>query len=191
MFDVLDGFSTADVEPACSHRFLKPVAVFGFIDHIGVGTDHFDVVLFKNTIFVQSKSEIQRGLPAERRQQDTGTLFLDDLFDDLPLKRLYISAFRDFGVGHDRRRIGVHQYDFVAFFAKSFTGLSSGIVKFTGLANDDWPGSDQQDLLDIVATWHSNGPVGLERRKCAFSLGKIKFPKGTSRPWHLSMGGFR
>ena len=59
MFNIFDGFAAADVEPTSSHRFLESVAVFGFVDHVGFGTDHLDAVLFEHAIFVQSKGKVQ------------------------------------------------------------------------------------------------------------------------------------
>src|SRR5690606_2772306 len=32
--------------------------------------------------------------------------------------------------------------------------LGAGVVEFTGLTNDDWPGSDYQNRLNIGALWH-------------------------------------
>jgi hypothetical protein len=57
-------------------------------------------------------------------------------------------------VGHDRRRIGVDQDHFVAFFPQGFARLGARIIKFTGLTDNDRPRSNQQNLLNISTTRH-------------------------------------
>ena len=69
-------------------------------------------------------------------------------------ERLDVGAVGDFGIGHDRRRIGIHQDDFVALGAQRLAGLRAGIVEFAGLADDDRAGADDQDFLDVSALWH-------------------------------------
>ena len=57
-------------------------------------------------------------------------------------------------IGHDRGRIRVHQHDLVALLAQRLAGLRAGIVKLAGLTNHDRAGTDKQNLLDVVASWH-------------------------------------
>lgn len=44
------------------HRFLELLAIFGLVDGIFRGTDHFDAILLKNTMPGQVKGAIQRRL---------------------------------------------------------------------------------------------------------------------------------
>ena len=76
------------------------------------------------------------------------------LADDLPGQRLDVRAVGHLRVGHDRGRVGVDQHDLVPLLAQGLARLGAGIVELAGLPDDDRPGADQQDLLDIVATWH-------------------------------------
>jgi hypothetical protein len=48
----------------------------------------------------------------------------------------------------------VDQDDAEPFLAERFAGLGAGIVELASLTDDDRPGSDDQDALDIVAHWH-------------------------------------
>ena len=50
--------------------------------------------------------------------------------------------------------IAVDQHNFIAFFAQRLAGLRAGIVEFTGLADNDRPGTDEQYFLYVVSFRH-------------------------------------
>ncbi len=75
----------------------------------------------------------------------------DDLFDDFPGDRLDVSAVGGFRVGHDRRRVRVHQDDGVALLAERFARLGAGVIELAGLPDDDGAGTDEQNFLEIGA----------------------------------------
>src|SRR4029079_5629671 len=85
------------------------------------------------------------------------------LGDDLRRDRLDISGVGEIGIGHDRRRVRVHQDDPVALFLEPLAGLRAGIVELTGLADDDRARADDQDRFDVgslrhfyrFTSWHS------------------------------------
>ena len=58
------------------------------------------------------------------------------------------------GIGHNGGRIGVHQHHLVALFPEGLARLGAGIIELAGLADNDWPGPDQQNLVNVFATWH-------------------------------------
>ena len=120
----------------------------------GVGADHFDAVLLQHAVVVQLHRQVQTGLAAEGGQQGVGPFGLDHLGHDLPGQGLDVGAVGHFRVGHDRGRIGVDQHDLVALLAQGLAGLGARVVELAGLPDDDGPGTDQQDFLDIVAAWH-------------------------------------
>src|SRR5690606_28511621 len=88
------------------------------------------------------------------RQQGVGTLLLDDPRHGLPLDRLDIGGVGHGRVGHDGGRVGVHQDDPETLFAQRLAGLCAGIVELAGLADDDGPGAEDQNTLDVSAFWH-------------------------------------
>ncbi|CAB0555919.1 hypothetical protein CIP107528_01329 [Corynebacterium diphtheriae] len=57
-------------------------------------------------------------------------------------------------IRHDCRRIRVDQSDTKSFFFKNSARLCSGIVKLTRLSDNDWTGTDNQDVFDVIALWH-------------------------------------
>jgi hypothetical protein len=100
------------------------------------------------------RREIQTGLAAEIRQQRVGALLFDDLRRDGDRQRLDVGHVRHAGIGHDGGGVRVHQHDLVAERAQGFAGLRAGVIKLARLADDDGTGTDDQDLLDVVASWH-------------------------------------
>ena len=64
--DAGDGNVEADLQ----HQFLERETVFAFVDGFGFRADHFDVVLFQHAGFVQRHRGVERGLAAERREQN-------------------------------------------------------------------------------------------------------------------------
>ena len=90
------------------------------------------------------------------------------------VKRLDVGPIGRRRIGHDRGRIRVDQHDLVAFFAQGFAGLRAGIVEFTGLTDDDRAGADEQNAVNVVASWHGRARLriaecGMIRRPIAAS----------------------
>ena len=136
---------------------LKPLAALGLVDHVGIGADHLDAVLFEHAVPPQVHRHVEPRLPAERRQQRIGPLLLDHLGDDLPRERLDVRAIGRRRIGHDRGRVRVHQHDLVALFAQRLAGLRAGVVELARLPDDDRAGADDENLLEVVASWHQRG----------------------------------
>ena len=61
---------------------------------------------------------------------------------------------REGGVGHDRRRVAVDEHDLVALLEEDLAGLRAGVVELAGLPDDDGPGADDEDLVEVVAARH-------------------------------------
>ena len=151
---VVHRFATSRFEADFVHRLLKSFAILRFVDHVGVRTDHLDAVLFEHVVPPQIHGHVQSRLPAERRQQRVGPLFLDHFGDDFPGERLDVRAIGRLRIGHDRGRVRVHQHDFVALFAEGLAGLRAGIVELARLTDDDRAGADDENLLEVVTSWH-------------------------------------
>ncbi len=74
-------------------------------------------------ILRSDSAQFERGLAAHGRQQREAAgndvaLLLDDLGDDLGRDRLDIGRVGEVGIGHDRRRVRIHQHDPVALFLR-------------------------------------------------------------------------
>ena len=64
--------------------------------------------------------------------------------------RLDVRRVGELRVGHDRRRVAVHQHHPDALGPQHPARLGAGVVELAGLADHDRPGPDDQDALDVV-----------------------------------------
>ena len=142
------------------HGVAEQLAVFGLGDGIGLGADHLDAPALQRAVVEQLHADVQRRLPAHRRQQRVGALALDDLLDDGGRDRLDVGGIRHAGVGHDGGRVGVHQDHPVAFLPQRLARLDAGVVELAGLADDDRAGADDQDRVDVGALGHAGDLLG-------------------------------
>ena len=136
------------------HRLVETRAVFGLVDGIGVGADHFHAELLQDAFALQVQGAVQRGLATHGRQQGVRTLLLDDLGHRLPLDRLDVGGIGHGRVGHDGGRVGVHQDDAETFFTQGLAGLGAGIVELAGLADHDRASAENQDTFNVCTFWH-------------------------------------
>jgi hypothetical protein len=165
-------------KPDLLHRLAEQLAVFGLVDGVGGGADHRDAELLQHAHAAQRQRGVERGLPAhgrkEREAAGQDVAFLgDDLGDDFRRDRLDIGGVRQIRIGHDGRRIGIHQDDPVTLGLERFAGLRAGIVELASLADDDRSRADDEDRGDVGPSGHQlqKSPVMLRealwrRRKC-------------------------
>ena len=154
-FDVVDQLRLRRVEADLPHGVFEQQPVFGLLDRIDFRADQFDAVLVEHAGFGQLDRKVQAGLSADRREQRVGPLFADDLLRRYSTaERLDVGAVGQLRIGHDGRRIGIDQHDFVAIGAQRLGGLRAGIIELAGLADDDRAGADDQDAVKVVAARH-------------------------------------
>ena len=127
------------------------------MDRLDARADQLDAELREHAGFVQLDREVQRGLAAERRQQRVGALALDDPAQARDVERLDVGRVGELGVGHDRRRVRVHEDDAEALGAQHAARLGARVVELAGLADHDRPAADDEDRLDVVASRHVSG----------------------------------
>ena len=136
------------------HRHFEFFAVFGHVDGFFIRTDHLHAEFFQHAFAIQIQRTVERGLTAHGRQQHIGLFFFDDGSDSFPGDRLDVSRVRRFRVGHDGRRIRVHQDNADALFTQRLTRLCAGIVKLTSLTDDDGAGTDDQYTVYVLSFRH-------------------------------------
>ncbi len=91
---------------------------------------------------MEFRRKIQPRLPAKVGQEGIGLLGGDNFRNNLGVERFDIGRIRHTGIRHDGRRIGIHQDDFIPQGAQCLAGLRTGVVKLTGLSNNDGAGAD-------------------------------------------------
>ena len=142
------------IEADFQHGRAELVAVFRLGNGFPVGADELHAKTVERAALCERQRGIERCLPAHGRQDCVRPFFLDDLLDNFRGNGLHIGGIGKSRIGHDCRRVGVHQNDAVAFLFQRLAGLSAGIVKLAGLADDDGPGADDHDGLDIGTFRH-------------------------------------
>ncbi len=136
------------------HRGLEARAILGGVDRLATRADQLDVEALEHTRVIQRDREVQCGLAAERRQQRVGALTLDDPSQGVDVEWLDIGRVGELRVGHDRRRVRVHQHDAVSFATQHAACLRTRVVELTRLADHDRPAADDQNRAEVVAARH-------------------------------------
>ncbi len=141
-----------DAQPP--HGLLEDDPVLPLFDGIGFDTDDADSVLLQHARAGQLRREIQASLATEVGQEGVGTFLLDDFRERWYGERLNVGYVRHAGIGHDGGRVRINQDDLVSQTTQRLAGLGSGIIEFTGLADDNGTRPDNQHFVDIVSFWH-------------------------------------
>ena len=143
-----------DAETARLDRVLELLAVLRAPDHLHGRADELDAELLEHTRLRERDREVERGLPAERRQDGIRALALEDGGDALEVERLDVRAVGEPGVGHDRRRVRVDDDRAIAVLAQHLQRLAARVVELAGLADDDRAGADDADALEVAPRRH-------------------------------------
>ena len=140
------------------HRFAEQLTIFSHFNGIALGADHFHVELVQHAHLFQRQRGVQTCLTAHGRQQRVGALFFDDLGNNFGGDRLDIGGVGQTGVGHNCRRVRVHEDHAVALFSQRLTGLGTGVVEFTRLTDNNRTSTDNHDRGDVSSFGHG-GPL--------------------------------
>ena len=145
-----------DAQPV--HRFAEKFAILCHFNGFAFRANHLDVEFLQHAHLFERERCVQPGLAAHCRQQRVGAFFFDDLGDNFRGDGFDVGGICQPGIGHDRRRVGVHEDDPVAFFFQGLAGLRAGVVELARLTDDNGPRSNDHDRLDIGSFWHGSGP---------------------------------
>ncbi len=142
------------VDPGLGHDLLEEAAVFRASDRGRVRADHLDLIRLEHPRCGELHGYVEAGLTTQGRQHRIGPFLLDDLRYVLGRDGLDVGRVCELGVGHDRRRVRVHEHDLVALVSQDLAGLDAGVVELGCLADHDRSGSDNEDLVQVVAPRH-------------------------------------
>ena len=143
-----------NLEAARLHRLAKQLAVLRAPDHVDGRADQLDAEFVEHAVLLERDGEVERGLPAERRQERVGPLAPQHRGDALEVERLDVGAVGEPGVGHDRRRVRVDDDRAEALLAQHLERLAARVVELARLPDDDRAGADDADRLDVRAPRH-------------------------------------
>src|SRR6185312_9876274 len=111
-------------------------------------------------------------------------------FHVFPRERFNVSAVGEFWVGHNGRRVRVHQHHFKAFLLEGLARLRAGVVELGGLPDDDRARADYEDLLYVISARHGSGKFPWFGRY--LSLGQLalsrRFPSPEQLRWLRRLG---
>ena len=119
------------------------------------------LVFLQGAAGVQGHRRVEGGLAAERGQQRVRALLRDHLLQDVGGDRLDVGRVGELGVGHDRRRVGVHQADPDAFGPQDAAGLGARVVELAALPDHDRPGPDDEHRLQVLTPRHKRLPFAV------------------------------
>ncbi len=146
------------LEPDLGHGDLELLAVLCRLDGLGICADQLAPEPLEHAGLLQLHRQVETGLATEGRQHGIGSLFFDDLLEDLQIERLDIGGVGETRIGHDRRRVRVREDDSIALFLQDSACLGTGVVELTGLTDHDRAGADDEDRFDIGALRHLRPP---------------------------------
>jgi hypothetical protein len=135
-------------DPGGVRRLAEELAILGAVDCVEVGADQLDPER------CEFDGKVERGLPAERRQDRVWPLALDHLRHGLGVERLEVRRVGPLRVGHDRRRVRVDQHDAVALAPQDAARLRARVVELACLPNPDRAGAEDQDRAKVGALRH-------------------------------------
>ena len=153
-----------NAQPGRAHGLAEALAVLCALDDVDRSADQLDAELFEDALLGQRDGEVESGLAAHRRQQRVGPLALEHACHALEVERLEIRAVGEAGVGHDRRRVRVDDDRPEPVLAQHLQRLAARVVELAGLADDDRPGADQADRLEVTPPWQGRPPPRSSRR---------------------------
>ena len=136
------------------HVLAERLAVFGQFDCLEVHPDKAHVVFFPNAHFTGFYGQVKGGLAAHGRQYGVYMPFLQDLNDALYRQREEVDVVGGDRVGHDGRRVGIDEADFNPLFPERAGRLGTGVIKFTGLPDNNRPAAYDQHRFYGGILWH-------------------------------------
>ena len=155
----IGNLASCHFDPQTVHCFLEFDTVFTAFNGVHLHTNDLYIIFFQNACFCQFRTQIQTGLTPQIGKQSIRSFLCNNLFQSIYIQRFDISHICNFRVCHDGCRVGIYQNDFITEITQSFACLSAGIVKFTGLTNDNGTGTDNQYFFHIFLLFHESSSL--------------------------------
>ena len=158
------------------------LAILGAADHLDRRADELDPEVVEDAGVRERDREVERGLPAEGRQERVRALALEDGRDALEVERLDVGAVGEARVGHDRRRVRVDDDRAVAVLAQHLQRLAARVVELAGLADHDRAGADDADALEVASGRHQARSPSTQRSR----IGQASCGPGPASGWNCT-----
>ena len=136
------------------HGVAELFPVLGLVDDLEGGADELHAVFFQHAELCDTDGRVEARLAPEGGEDGVGPLPFDDLGNRLRGDGLDIGPVGRLGVRHDRGGIRVDEDDFVALLPEGLARLGARVVELAGLADDDGPRADDEDLFQVRTLRH-------------------------------------
>ena len=176
----LDDAGLGHLEAAALHRVAEELAVLRAPDDVHARAEELDAELLEHPGRVELDREVQRRLPAERREERIRALAPKHVCDALEVERLDVRPVGEPGVGHDRRRVRVDDDRPVAVLAQHLERLAAGVVELARLPDHDRAGADHADRVDVAAGRHQRASPSTQRSR----IGQASCGPGPASGWN-------
>ncbi|OQB20091.1 MAG: hypothetical protein BWY13_01232 [Euryarchaeota archaeon ADurb.Bin190] len=151
----VDGGALGYLYPQIGHGLLEGDAILTPLYGIDLHPDHLHSEPVQDAGLCQLGAEVEAGLAAQIGQDGIRPLLFNDLSHSFQVEGLDVGDIGHGRIGHNSSRIGVDQNYPVAQPPQSLAGLGSGVVEFTGLADDNGAGANDHHLAEIVSLRHN------------------------------------
>jgi hypothetical protein len=142
-------------QPDGLHRLAEKAAILCAADRVEARADQLHAERFEDAVLDEPAGEVERGLPAERRQEGVGALALQHPGDARGIQGLQVRAVGEAGVGHDRGRVRVDHDRSVALVSEDLQRLAPGVVELARLPDDDRACADHAYGLEFRPPGHT------------------------------------
>ncbi len=116
-------------------HFPENIPVLGVNYRLDRRTDHFNIVLVKNSGLIKLHPAVEGGLPAKSQQDALRLLLFYHLLHKKGSNRQKINFIRNFFRGLNGGNIRIDEYRFHAFLFQRFQRLGAGVVKFASFSD--------------------------------------------------------
>ena len=161
LFHTVSHLAAGHLDAQTVHGFLKFNPILAALDGVHLHADHLHAVLVQDSLRRQLGAQVQSRLSAQIGQDGVRPLFGDNLLQPFHIQRFNIGDVRNSRIRHDGGRVGIHQHNLIPQLPQRLTCLGTGIVKLTGLADDDRAGTDDQYFMDIRSFAHKLPPFSV------------------------------
>ena len=144
-----------DVDADLLHRLLEEEAVLPELDGVGRGAEHLDAVRARTPASSRATARLSAVCPPTVGRRASGRSFAMTRSTVSRVERLDVRRVGELRVRHDRGGVRVDEDDPVALAPEDPAGLRPGVVELAGLADDDRPGAEDEDRLQVGSLRHA------------------------------------
>ena len=140
-----------------SKLLAEDFTILGGLNDIDLRAEDLNTLLLQLAGLPELNTDVQSGLSTHGNNDTVGTLFADDVHNNVGLNGEEVDLVSTHGVvlllltGLDGGNVGVDQNDLDALLLEGLDALTAGVVELTGLADAETATTDEKDPLVHLA----------------------------------------